>query len=75
MTQIVRHEFEGKISQFMPGRRSCFVTLSKPIGSVRRAFLNARVLGSFTISLQVGDTVRGILLLGDAAIAEIIAVN
>lgn len=72
------YAFEGHVTQFLPGKRACFVTLSTPIGAVKRALLHATTYNSKHIDqtgLKLQDLVRGKLVLNDASIAEVVEVN
>jgi|CXWL01.1.fsa_nt_gi hypothetical protein len=73
-----KNAFEGRVTQFLPGHQVCFVTLSVPIGSVRRALLHTTTLNkgrTDPIRLKLGDEVCGKLILRDASIGEVIEVD
>ena len=72
------YAFEGEVTQFLPGKRACFVTLAQPIGEVRRALLHATTVNPAYIdstNLELHDHVTGKLVLGDASIAEVVELN
>lgn len=74
----VTYPFEGTVTQFLPGKRVCFVTLSSPIGSIKRAILHAGIAdprNSHELQIKLGDTVRGELVLMNAEIGEITKVT